>query len=162
MAHRYSASIAAAQPSVGCAYAEMLAGASKSVSVRAIRVTTLSALGGEVALERAYSVGTGAATGIATGVSHRLASSPTTSARLQAAWTSSGITPTGYGSSLRGTVLGAATGTTYDLWRADDGPLVLEPSESLVLLRRGSGSGLATGAALRVDITWEEGPSSDH
>lgn len=153
MAHRYSASINRAGPvNSGAAYAEMLAGATKSISVRSVSVTAASATGGEVALVRASSIGTG--TSIATGLAHR-SGSPVTAARLQSAWSSA---PTGAVPVFRSELLPSATGGQRELWHEDDGPLVLEPGTSLLLINQASG---IHGGGLRINVTWEEGPLSD-
>ncbi len=159
MAHRYSAGVlSASSVPAGGVYAEMLAGATKSISVREIRVVSGSGLGGHVAIARAFAIGTGAATGIATGVSARLGSTPTTSARMQMAWTSSGVSPTGFGTKMRTEILAAATGADLALWRYDDGPIVVEPNGSLLIVNGGSG---IQGGPMFVNVVWEEGPSSD-
>jgi hypothetical protein len=165
LAIRFSASIdQRLAPGSGSAYAEMLAGASEPISVRSIRITTLTALGGEVGLARSFAIGTGAASGLATGVAHRIGgyaptSMPTSAARLQCAWSSSGVSPTGYGSLLRSVMLTAATGASYELWRDEDGPLAVEPSNSLLILNQASGA--IPGLGLRLNFTWEKGPASD-
>ena len=142
--------------SAGQAYAELLAGASDPVSITSITVTTSTAVGGSVALSRAYGIGTGAATGVYTGVAHRsVATSPTGPARAQIAWTSSGVTPTGYVSKLREDILPIATGQSRTLWDASiDGPLVVEPAQSLLVLNPGTG---IDGGGLRINFSWEEG-----
>lgn len=158
MAHRYSAGLAVVGPiGVGYAYAEMLAGATKPISIRSITLTTSTNVGGQVALVRASAIGTGAATGIATAMSHRLGS-PTSEARVQCAWTSSGITPTGYVSWVHHTVMPLATGQSRDLWSEEDGPLVIEPSSSVLLINHASG---IQGGGMHINVTWEEGPASD-
>lgn len=163
MAIRHSATVdQRVCPASGSVYAEMLAGATRAISVCAIRVTTLSNLGGEIAIARSFAIGTGAASGIATGVSHRIGGQTgvgTAGARLQAAWTSSGVSPTGYASRLRSEILPTATGTIIDLWREDDGPILVEPGQSLLLVN--AGSGVATGSGIRVNFTWSEGAASD-
>lgn len=154
--NRYSASVlSAAVVPAGTAYAEMLAGAERSISVKEISVTAATNIGGGVALSRAHAIGTGAATGIATGVAHQfVASAP--SARLQAAWSSSGVTPTGYVSQLRRDILPIATGSSVTMWRASEhGPLLIEPNSSLLVVNAGTG---IQGGAVLVNVTWEEGP----
>lgn len=158
MAHRFSASVDVAGPvGVGAAYAEMLAGATKPISIRAIVLTTSSNVGGQVALMRAHAIGTGAATGVATAVNHRMGA--TSAARLQVAWTSSGVTPTGYVTRIRHAIMPIATGSVRELWREEDGPLIVEPASSVLLINHASG---IQGAGMHIDVTWEEGPSSDH
>lgn len=154
--NRYSAGVLSnGTVAAGAAYAEMLAGATRSISVKEVRVVSATNVGGNVALTRAYAIGTGAASGIATGVAHQfVASAP--SARLQAAWSSSGITPTGYVSKLRQETLQIGTGAALSLWReSHDGPLVIEPNSSLLIVNQGSG---IQGGAVFVNVTWEEGP----
>ena len=157
---RYSVGFTRSGPPLasGEAYAELLAGASDPVSIKSITVTTGSNLGGHVALAHSSAIGTGAATGIFTGVAHRLvATSPTGPARAQVAWTSSGVSPTGYVSRLRDQVLPIATGQTRTLWDSSiDGSLVVEPSKSLLVLNQGTGT-VGSGADLRINFTWEEG-----
>lgn len=161
---RFSAArpVAATPASAGAAYAEMLAGAQRSVSVRSITLSNASNAPSSVALVRASAIGTGAATGIATGIAHRIGggSPPSTAARLQVAWSSA---PTGSTSKLREAVLPVGTGQVLELWNEHDGPLVLEPSASLLLINSGSGIAGPSGVPLfNVNVTWEEGPSSDH
>ena len=144
----------------GEAYAELLAGAGSPVSIKSITITSASNAGPNVALVRSFAIGTGAATGVFTGVSHRsIATQPTAIARLQIAWTSSGASPTGYGSKLSEEQLPLATGSTKVLWDSKrDGPLVLEPMTSLLLVNGGSGfAGSGADAALKINLTWEEG-----
>jgi hypothetical protein len=146
--------------SAGEAYAEMLASAGSPVSVKSITVTTGSNAGPNVALVRTFGIGTGAATGIFTGVAHRtIATQPTGPARAQIAWTSSGVTPTGYSTKLREEQMPLATGATKTLWDSHrDGALVIEPSASLLFINGGSGFvGSGGDAALKFNITWEEG-----
>lgn len=163
MARRYSASATTSVSSTapGQAYAEMLAGTEKPISVCQILVSTRTNVGGAISLARAYAVGTGAATGIATAVHHRIGA--TTSARLQVAWTSSGVTPTGYHSKIRQSLLPVATGQVLELWNSSsDGPLVIEPSGSLLLVNQGSGfQGSGLDGLLSVNVTWEEGHPTD-
>ena len=154
---RYSVGFVRTQPiGSGEAYAELLAGAADPVSVKTISVTTASAVGGHVALAHSVAIGTGAATGIFTGVAHRMvATSATGPARAQVAWTSSGASPTGYRARLKDEVLPIATGQTRVLWDANvDGPLTIEPGKSVVLLNQGTG---IDGGGLRINFTWEEG-----
>lgn len=140
----------------GQAYAELLAGAADPVSIKLITVTTASAVGGHVALARSHAIGTGAATGIYTGIAHRLgATAATGPARAQVAWTSSGLTPTGFISKLKDELLPIATGQSAVIWDAQsDGPLLIEPSKSILLVNQSSG---IDGGGLRINITWEEG-----
>lgn len=153
--HRYSAAIRVPAPvGVGQAYAEMLAGATNAISIRSVTLTTTSNVGGEVSLERAFAIGTGAATGIATAIAH-WASSPTPQGRLQVAWSSSGISPTGYVSYARHEVLPVATGQMRTLWSEDDGPFIVEPGSSALLVNHASG---IAGGGMQVNVTWEEGP----
>lgn len=158
MGIRYSATIEAATPvAAGAAYAELLASATRGAVVHAIRVETKNAVGAQLGLARSFAIGTG--TSYATGVAHRLASPTmpigTALSRLQAAWSSA---PTGFLSRLRDEVIGAATGTLRQLWSSDvDGPLVIEPGKSIVVMNPGSG---IDGAALKIGITWEEGDVS--
>lgn len=168
MGIRYSASIdVASSPAPGAAYAELLSMATGGAVVHAIRVESLSGAGGNVGLTRAFAIGTGIVTGpsaaIATGLPHRLLSPtmPVGSAltRLQAAWSSSGLTPTGFVSLLRTAVFPGVTGTLRELWRSDiDGPLAIEPRGSLLFTNQGTG--VATGAGLKISVTWEEGDSA--
>ena len=154
---RYSVGFVRPQPiASGEAYAELLAGASDPVSVKLITVTTASAVGGHVSLAHSYAIGTGAATGIHTGVAHRLvATSATGPARAQVAWTSSGASPTGYRSRMKDEILPIATGQTSVLWDAQsDGDLTIEPGRSIVLINQGSG---IDAGGLRINFTWEEG-----
>lgn len=156
---RYSAgvSIPGAAAS-GQAYAELLAGAADPISVKLITITTGSNIGGHVGLSHSFAIGTGAATGIYTGVAHRLASVSATATgpgRAQIAWTSSGASPTGYGSRLKNELLPVATGQSCILWDATtDGSLVVEPNKSVILFNQGSG---IAAAGLHVNFTWEEG-----
>lgn len=148
---RYSVGLdSAASVNSGAAYAEMIAGAERPISVRAISITTSSNVGGHVRLARAYAVGTATAAGIFTGVAHRTLGG-TAVARAHAAWSQA---PTGYLSSLREELLPLATGQMRELWREEDGPLVLEPGTSLLLLNQGSG---IAGGGLHINFTWEEG-----
>lgn len=147
--NRFSASIDSASPTnAGGCYAEMIAGASKSIVVESITITSKTNVGGTVALSRSYAVGTGSAAGIATGVSHRVG---TAMGRLQSAWSQA---PTGFGSKLRGEILPVATGSTRQLWSSDvDGPLVIEPGASLLLVNGGSG---IDGGSFKISASWEE------
>jgi hypothetical protein len=140
----------------GQAYAELLAGAADPVSVKTITVTTGSNNGGHVALSHSYAIGTGAATGVQTGVAHRLsATSPTGPARAYLAWASSGVSPTGYISRLHHELLPIATGQVRSLWDATvDGPLIIEPGRSVVIVNQGSG---IAAAGLQINLSWEEG-----
>lgn len=156
MAHRYSATIdSAGSVNAGAAYAEMLAGATKPISVRAVLVTTKTNIGGSFALCRAHAIGTGAASGIATATSHRTGS-PVSTARAQAAWSSA---PTGSLLKFRSDILPVATGESSVLWHELDGPIIVEPGNSLLLVNSASG---IDGGGLRINFTWEEGPASDH
>ena len=76
---RYSVGVERVTPvAPGEAYAELLAGAGAPVSIRSITVTTTSNIGGTVGIVRASSIGTGAVTGIYTGLCHRtVATTPT-------------------------------------------------------------------------------------
>jgi hypothetical protein len=155
MAQRYSVGFdRAADVTSGGAYAEMVAGATKPISIRAVRVTNSSHAGGHISLVRSFAVGTGAPSGTYTGTSHRTLGA-TSEARAYAAWTQ---TPTGYISKIRDDVMPQATGSSNELWREDDGPLVLEPNTSILIINQGSG---IAGGGLHVNFTWEEGPSSD-
>ena len=153
--NRYSAGVAsAATTAAGAAYAEMLAGTEKSISIKQIHVTSGSGVVSNVSIARAFAVGTGAAAGYATGVAHvpfGCASGPT--ARLQAAWSSA---PTGYVSKLKSEVLAGSTGASLALWRESfNGALVVEPGQSILLVNQGSG---IVGGPLFVNVTWSEGP----
>lgn len=151
---RYSVGIdSAASAASGAVYAAMIAGATKAISIRSIRVTASSNAGGHIALQRASSVGTATAAGTFTGVAHRVASSvAAATAKAANAWSQA---PTGYVSHLRDDILQIATGTYKDLWREEDGPLVVEPNSAVILINQGSG--IAAGS-LHVNFTWEEGP----
>lgn len=156
--NRYSAGLLSpSSVPAGAVYAEMLAGASKSISIKEIRVVSATNIGANVGISRAFAIGTGAATGIATGIAHRTVGGASgAEGCLQAAWVSSGITPTGFVSKLRQETLEVGTGAVLSLWReSHDGPLVLEPRQSLLLVNHGSG---IHGGALFVNVTWEEGP----
>ena len=158
MAKRYSSAIVVNGPvPAGRAYAQMVAGALLPISVREILISTRSNIGGEIAISRTFSPGTGAATGIATGINHRMGA--TTSAQLSNAWTNSGAAPTGFNSKMRQSILPVATGQVLQLWTLDDGPLVLEPGEGIILMNPGSG---IDAGSLSVNCTWEEGPASDN
>jgi hypothetical protein len=133
----------------GAAYAEMIAGASDPISIRSIRVTTNSNIGGTVALSRAFAVGTG--TSLHTGVAQRTLGG-TAMARAQTAWSQA---PTGFVSKLAVDTLPVATGQVRQLWSCEEqGPLVLEPGTSLLLI---NGASAPSAGTLAVDITWEEG-----
>lgn len=154
---RYSATVdQTTATSSGQAYAELLAGAADPISIRRISVVTLTNIGGAVGLARSFAIGTGAATGIATGVCHRaVATTATGPARAQVAWTSSGVTPTGFVSKFRSDMLPVASGQQRTLWdSAIDGPLVVEPGKSLLVVNSGTG---VDGGGLRINFTWEEG-----
>jgi hypothetical protein len=133
----------------GAAYAEMIAGASDPISIRSIRVTTNSNIGGTVALSRAFAVGTG--TSLHTGVAQRTIGG-TAMARAQSSWAQA---PTGYVSKLTLDTLPVATGQTRQLWSYEQqGPLVLEPGQSVLLV---NGASAPSAGTLAIDITWEEG-----
>ncbi len=154
---RYSVTVEQAQPvSPGAAYAELIASAGSPLSIKSITVTAASNIGGSVALAHAYAVGTGAASGIFTGVCHRtIATAPTGPARAQIAWTSSGVTPTGSTVPLRGEVLPVATGEVRMLWDCVTlGNLIVEPGKSLLVVNQGSG---INAGALKINFCWEEG-----
>lgn len=154
---RYSAWAEIAGPvGIGNAYAELLAGAADPVSVKSITLTTASAVGGEVALVHSSAIGTGAATGIFTGIAHRtVATAATGTARLQIAWTSSGVTPTGYVSGLKHEVMPVATGQSRTLWDSSrDGELIIEPTKSILLINHASG---IQGGGMHINFTWQEG-----
>lgn len=155
---RYSVGFECATTAVapGDPYAEFLAGARDPVSIRAISVSSSSNVGGDIALRRSFAIGTAAASGIYTGVAHFAgATTPTGPARVQVAWTSSGVSPTGYVSNVKDEILPVATGQTRQLWDASvDGPLLIEPSKSLLLINQGSGIHVG---GFHVNITWEEG-----
>lgn len=140
----------------GHVYAEMLAGAADPISIKSITVTTKTNLGGQVALSRSRAIGTGAATGVFTGVAHRMgATSATGPAKAYIAWSSSGVSPTGFTSRLRSEVLPVGTGSSTSLWDSVyDGPLVLEPGTSILLMNHASG---IDAGGLRVNVTWDEG-----
>jgi len=154
---RYSVSFDPLTPvNSGHAYAEMLAGAADPVSIKSITVTAKTAIGGNVALVRAHAIGTGAATGVFTGMAHRSAATCATGpAKAYIAWVSSGVTPTGTLSRLRSQIIPIGTGSSFSLWDShSDGPLLLEPLTSLLLVNNGSG---IDGGGLRINVTWEEG-----
>lgn len=152
MGKRYSTGVDVSGPIAdGAAYAELLAGAT-SINVIAIRLTNGSNGGGHIALRRSFAVGTG--TTIATGMPHRELNTGA-SARLITAWSQA---PTGLTPELRHDVLQSATGVIRDLWRAEDGPISVEPNKSLLIMSHGSG---VQDNALHINVTWEEGPASD-
>lgn len=151
---RYSTGfVQAASINPGAAYAEMVAGATKSISVVAVKATADSGAGGSIALVRAFAVGTGAGTGTYSGVAHKIASTGSgASGKVFGAWAQQ---PTGFVGRLQDVVLGAATGTHRELWRIEDGPIVLEPGQSLLAVNQGSG---INGGGIRFNFTWDEGP----
>lgn len=147
---RYSVGFeTAAGVAAGAVYAEMIAGATDPVTIHSIKVTTNSNIGGQVALVRAHAVGTG--TTVFTGVAQRTIGG-TAMARAQTAWSQA---PTGGTSRLAIDSLPVATGQARQVWSAEEnGPLILEPSTSLLLVNTASG---IAGGSLLVDISWEEG-----
>lgn len=151
MRERYSAAFeVAATTSSGGIYAEMLAGATRPISIIAIRAVAGSNIGGMVGLARSFRVGTGTAAGTYTGVNHRtVATGPF--GRVFAAWTQA---PTGLPGLLRDDVLPVGTGLVHEIWRQEDGPLVIEPGNSILALNQGSG---INASAFRLNVTWEEG-----
>lgn len=153
MRERYSAAfeVGASPVSSGGVYAEMLAGATRSISVIAVRAFTGSNVGGMVGLARSFAIGTGTAAGTFTGVAHRTVAQAQ-AGRAVNAWLQA---PTGLPGLMRDVVLPVATGTAVDIWREEDGPIVLEPATSLLALNQGSG---INAAPFRLQVTWEEGP----
>lgn len=149
---RYSVNVdTPASVAAGAAYAELLASAGSPVSVKSITLTTASNIGGQVALARSYVIGTG--TTVYTAVAHRtIATQPTGPARVQTAWSSA---PTGSVSFLKQEIMPVATGQQRTLWDSSrDGPLVIEPGASVMLMNHASG---IQGGLLNVNFTWEEG-----
>lgn len=155
-----SASVRVAAANSGAIYAQMLAGASKPISIRSVTVVTRTGVATEVGLARSFSVGTASAGNVATGLAQRSTNAPFGS--VEAAWSTSPTGPTGTHSYFRRETIGAATGTRVDLWRAEDGPIAVEPTgmTGMGLLLANVGS--AAGAALDVHVTWEYGPASDN
>lgn len=155
-----SASVRVAAANSGAIYAQMLAGATKPISIRSVTVVTRTGVATEVGLARSFSVGTASAGSVATGLAQRSTGTPVGSVEL--AWGTNPTGPTGVHSFFRREVIGAATGTRVELWRAEDGPLAIEPTgmTGMGLLLANVGS--AAGAALDVHVTWEYGPASDN
>lgn len=160
MALKASASVRVAAANSGAVYAQMLAGATKPISVRSVAVVARTSVATEVGIARSFSVGTASAGNVATGIAHRVPEAPVGSVEI--GWGTNPTGPTGAHSYLRREVVGAATGTRVELWRAEDGPIAIEPTGmtgmGLLLVNVGS----AAGAALDVHVTWEYGPASDN
>jgi uncharacterized membrane protein len=164
MAAKASASVRAAAANSGAAYAQMLAGATKPISIRSIALVARTAVATEVALARSFAVGTASAGNVATGLAHRARSQANVIGRVEYGWaTSPTAVATGAAGYFRREVLAAATGARVELWRDEDGPIAIEPTgvgtgaAGLLLVNVGS----AAGAALDVHVTWEYGPASD-
>ena len=166
MGARASASVRIAAPASGAIYAQMLAGASRAISIREIIVVTRTAVPTDLAIARSFSVGTASADNVATGVAHRKPRQTDLDGTVEIGWGTSPSGPTGAHSYLRrelvgGGFSGAATGMRHIMWSEMDGPLAVEPTGAtgagLLLVNVGS----AAGAALDVIVTWEYGPIAD-
>lgn len=161
MGTKASTSVRVAAAASGAMYAQMLAGASQSISVREITVVSRTAVATEIGLARSFSVGTASAGNVATGLAHRTPAQSGIQGSVEIGWSTSPTGPTGAHSFLRREVVGAATGTRVPLWTADDTPILVEATgmtgAGLLLVNVGS----AAGAALDVHVTWEYGPASD-
>ena len=158
---RFSAGFSsAANVAAGAAYAEMMAGAGRPLSLRALTVTS-NGVAGAVSLVRSWAVGTG--TTVQTGVCHQPVAtgtpsgtpplnyvSPSGSARIFSAWSQA---PTGIIHALRREVLSTGTGSFGELWKEDYGPLSVEPNQSLIVINNASG---IDGPGLHLNFTWDE------
>lgn len=162
MSIKVAASVRVAAANSGALYAQMLAGATRPISVREITVVTRTAVATEIGLQRSFSVGTASAGNVATGLALRVPNQSSVQGSVEIGW---GTNPTGVATGahgyLRREVVGAATGTRIRLWTEDDTPITVEPTGmtgmGLLLVNVGS----AAGAALDVHVVWEEGPRSD-
>jgi hypothetical protein len=159
VASKASTSVRVAAANSGVVYAQMLAGATRPISVRSVTVVTRTGVATEVGLARSFSVGTASAGNVATGLAHRLPS--TSVGSVEIGWSTNPTGPTGAHPYLRRETIGAATGTRIELLREVDAPIVVEPTGAtgmgLLLVNVGS----AAGAALDVHVTWEYGHASD-
>jgi len=159
VAIKASASARVAAANSGAIYAQMLAGATKPITIRAVTVVSRTGVATEVGLARSFSVGTASAGNVATGICHRATEGVVGTVEL--GWGTNPTGPTGVHPYLRRETIGAATGTRVELWKFDDGPLVVEPTGmtgmGMLLVNVGS----APGAALDVHVTWEYGPATD-
>lgn len=153
MGRRYSAGVTVdSSIAVGGLYAEMLCGATKSINLVSLRVTTRSNNGGQIGLRRSFAQGTG--TTVATGEPHR-STNVGSDARLVTAWSP---VPTGGALLMRSETLPVQTGWGIYFWREEDGPIAIEPGKSLLITNHGSG---IQAGALHINATWDEGPASD-
>jgi hypothetical protein len=160
MAAKASASVRVAAVNSGVVYAQMLAGATKPISIRSITLVARTNVLLDVGLCRSFSVGTASAAGVATGLAHRAPNQVRGDVwgRVETAWATN---PTGVATGTAFLRREVATGGRLELWRAEDGPLAVEPTGAtgmgLLLVNVGS----AAGPALDVHVTWEYGPASD-
>lgn len=156
---RASASVRVASAASGAIYAQMLAGATKAISLRSVTVVGRGGLSTDLALARAFSIGTASAGNVATAIAHQKSKQGDIQGSVEIGWGTNPTGPTGAHSYLRreafGSGSGVATGMRLELWREEDGPLEVEPTGAtgmgLLLLNVGSGAG----AALDVHFTWE-------
>lgn len=158
MGLKASAAVTTGAPASGSAYAQMLAGATRAISVKEIVVTSRG-LGGEVALARSVSVGTATAAGVATGVAHRTTEQARIYGRLEHAWSAA---PSGATQWLKKESIGGATGTRVKLLDAScDMPIEIEPTGAtgmgLLLVNVASG----VGPPFDINVTWEYGAAHD-
>lgn len=158
MGIRFSAVVDVAGVAAGAAYVELLAAATRSIDVHVVKIDAKDALGSLVGLVRSATVGTGNAFG--TGIAHRalVGTAPigTALARVHVGFA---VTPSAMASRLRDAVIaGGTTGTSRHLWSSDvDGPITIEPGQSLLVINQASAPSAAT---LKIGLTWAEGDAS--
>ena len=161
MTIKASTSVSIPAASSGAIYAQMLADATRPISIRTITIVPRTNVPLEIGLVRAFAVGTAGATTVATGIAHRHPNQANMAGKVEYGWsTSPTCGATGANGFFRREI---ATGTRLLLWRLEDEPIVVEPtgvgtgSAGLLLMNVGS----APGPALDVHVTWEYGPAAD-
>lgn len=164
MTIKASASVRLNAVNSGAVYAQMMAGAQKSISVRSITLVARTNVATEIGLARSVSVGTASAGSVATGVAHRAPNQAGVQGTVEYGWSvqPSGV-PTGPAPYLRRELWSAPSGSRFELWQLEDDPIAIEPTGAgtgmmgLCLVNVGS----AAGAALDVHVTWEYGHVGD-
>jgi len=164
MTIKASASVRTVAAGSGAAYAQMMANAQSSISVRSITLVAREPGATAIGLIRSLAVGTASAGNVATGAAHRAPNQTRgVQGAVELAWSSlPTASPTGT-FFRRETFVAAATGARLELWRLEDDPIAVEPTgvgtgmAGLLLLNVGS----APGPALDLHVTWEYGAPAD-
>jgi hypothetical protein len=175
MAKRASVSVRIPAANAGAVYAQMLAGITRPISLREIKISLRSNVQTLFGVTRAWSIGTATVgTNVATGHAFRHPDQPHVDGRVEIGWSVTPTGQTGVHSYLRRQMVDVsvdheptpgnatvATGAIAWLLRHTDRPIVVEPTGAtgmgLLLVNAGS----SAGAEVDVLFSWDYGDASD-